>query len=535
MKTIVTRVCLAVFAVLATALPPAIADEVVFRRGNEDDPESLDPARSDTWLALNLHNDLFEGLTTLDSHDQPHPAVAESWKVSPDGLTWTFTLKPGLKWSDGSPLVAQDFVYAIRRVADPAVASTYAFLMFPLQNAHEIVEGKIKDLSKLGVEAPDARTLKFTLVRPVPYFLTLMAHDKFMPVPKAAVEKWGMAWTQPEHIVSNGAFKLQEWTPQSRIVAVRNPNYREAAKVKIDKVIYYPIASPTEELNRFRAGELDLTYEAPQNQLENLRQTMGGELVGEDQYRTVWWGFNMKQAPFKDNPKLRKAMSLVIDRALIRDKVTHTGNPIAYGIVPDVGDPNYVAQKVSWADMPMPERVALAKQLYREAGYGPDKPLTVSVKLVADENMRKMIIAMANMWQTTLGLKVELVPEEFKQLLAERHLKGPDLQLFQDRWIGDYPDATTFLDSYVTGEGENDSGYSNPAYDALITEAEKSTDIKKRAELLQKAEAVALEDNPIIPMYTELHWHLTKAYVKGPHESPCGYFYSKDITIEPHS
>ncbi len=189
----------------------------------------------------------------------------------------------------------------------------------------------------------------------------------------------------------------------------------------------------------------------------------------------------------------------------------HTGYPVAYGVVPAVGDPNYFAQKVSWAALPMAERIAKAKELYREAGYGPDHPLTVEVRMQTDENSRKMIVAMASMWQSALGVKIEPVPEEFKTLVADRHQKAIT-QLFQDAWIGDYPDATTFLDLFTTDAmSEDDQGYSNPAYDSLIAEAENTADVKHRAELLQKAEGLLLEDGTVITMYNRLDWHLDQA------------------------
>ncbi len=170
------------------------------------------------------------------------------------------------------------------------------------------LRGKIKDFNKLGVEALDARTLRFTLVRPTPYFLAVLAHDKFMPVQRANVEKYGVSFTQPGHLVSNGAYILQEWTPESRIVLVRNPHFHDAAKVHVDKVIYYPIQSQTEEVNRYRAGELDITYSVPNNQIDALRQSYGAELESTPEFSLDWWGFNLTKPPFADNPKLRQAL-----------------------------------------------------------------------------------------------------------------------------------------------------------------------------------------------------------------------------------
>ncbi|HXP96722.1 MAG TPA: peptide ABC transporter substrate-binding protein [Telmatospirillum sp.] len=509
------------------------SDGIVLRRGNAAEPESLDPARSDTVNASRIQDDLFEGLVILDADDRPQPGAAESWTVSSDGLTYVFKLRPGLVWSDGSPLTAEDFVYSFRRVVDPATASSYAFILFSFQNAEEIVQGKIKDLSKLGVEAPDSRTLRIQLKRPTPYLLAELAHAKFMPVKRANVEKYGASFTQPGNLVSNGAFVLEEWTPQARIVVAKNPKYWDAANVHIDKVIFYPISSPNEELNRYRAGELDVTYIVPNAQIDTLRKTLGPELHSNTQFELNYLGFNLTKPPFADNPKLRQALSMVIDRETLVEKLIKDGAPAAYSAVPAAGDPNYKPAKLIWSSLPMAERISKAKAIYAEAGYGPDHPLSIEFRFQTDEDARKVVIAIASMWQTALGVKTSLVSEEFKMLVAHRHEKQLT-QVFYDAWVGDYPDATTFLDLFTSGSGENDPGYANPKFDALIAEAGKTLDVAGRASLLQRAETLLLEDNAIIPTYNRVELFLVKPYVKDYRPNPCGYTYSKTVTILPH-
>jgi oligopeptide transport system substrate-binding protein len=534
-----TRAALVMSALLAclatdlSIIPTAhAADGIVLRRGNAAEPESLDPALVDTVNANRILDDLFEGLVILDAEDRPQPGVAESWTISPDGLTYVFKLRPGLVWSDGSPLTAEDFVYSFRRVVDPATASAYAYMLFPFQNAEEIVQGKIKDLSKLGVAAPDARTVRIQLTRPTPYLLAEMAHAKFQPVKRANVEKFGAGFTQPGNLVSNGAFMLEEWTPQARIVLAKNPKYWDASNVHLDKVIFYPITSPNEELNRYRAGELDATYIVPDAQIDTLRKTLGEELHANTQFMLYYLGFNLTKPPFANSPKLRQALSMVVDREMLVDKLLKDGSPVAYSVVP-VGDPNYVPRKISWSSLPMAERIAKAKALYAEAGYGPDHPLTVEYRIHTGEDARKMAIAIASMWQTTLGVKASLISEEFKMLVAHRHEKQVT-QVFYDAWVGDYPDATTFLDLFTSGSGENDSGYANPKFDALISEAGKTADVVRRTALLQEAESLLLEDNAIIPTYNRVELFLVKPYVQGYRPNPCGYTYSKFVTITPH-
>lgn len=525
------------FACLAADLSMVRAahanDEIVLRRGNAAEPESLDPAKSDTVSASRIQDDLFEGLVILDADDRPQPGAAESWTGSPDGLTYTFKLRAGLVWSDGSPLTAEDFVYSFRRVVDPATASSYAYIFFPVRNAEEIVQGKIKDLSRLGVEVIDPRTLRIQLSRPTPYFLAELAHAKFMPVKRDNVETFGAGFTQPGHLVSNGAFILEEWTPQARIVVAKNPRYWDAANVHIDKVIFYPISSPNEELNRYRAGELDITDGVPIAQIESLRKNFGQELRVNAQFETNYLGFNLTKPPFAGNPKLRQALSMAIDRETIVDKLIRDGSTVAYSIVPSVGDPAYKPSKVSWSALPPAERIAKAKALYAEAGFGPDHPLTVELRLTNNEDSRKVAIAIASMWQTTLGIKTSLVGEEFKMLVAHRHEKQVT-QVFTDAWVGDYPDATTFLDLFTSGSGENDPGYANPKFYALIDEAGKMLDTAQRSALLQQAESLLLEDNAVVPTYNHAELFLVKPYVKDYRPNPCSYTYSKTVTILPH-
>jgi oligopeptide transport system substrate-binding protein len=512
----------------------AFADDgVVLRRGNGAEPESLDPARSDTVNASRIQDDLFEGLVILDADDRPQPGAAESWTVSADGLTYDFKLRAGLQWSDGSPLTAEDFVYSFRRVVDPATASSYAYIFFSFQNAEEIVEGKIKDLSKLGVQAVDPRTLRIQLRRPTPFLLAELAHTKFMPVKRSDVEKYGAAFTQPGNLISNGAFILEEWTPQARIVLAKNSKYWDAANVHIDKVIFYPISSPNEELNRYRAGELDITYIVPNAQIDTLRKTLGPELHRNTQFELHYLGFNLTKPPFAGNPKLRQALSMTIDRETLAEKLLKDGSPVAYSVVPAAGDPNYVPRKLSWSSLPMAERLTKAKALYAEAGYGPDRPLAVEMRMTTSEDARKAAIAIASMWQTALGVKTTLIGEEFKMLVAHRHEKQIT-QVFADAWVGDYPDATTFLDLFTSGSGENDPGYANPKFDALIAEAAKTLDVAQRAALLQQAETLLLEDNAIIPTFNHVESFLVKPYVTGYSPNPCSYTYSKTVTMLPH-
>ena len=512
----------------------AQAGERLLRRGNGSEPESLDPAKVESVQASRILNDLFENLVTLDAADRPVPAAAQSWQVSPDGLVYTFHLRPGLQWSDGSPLTAEDFVYGIRRVVDPATQSASTFLTFPIKNAEAISEGKIKDLTQLGVEAPDPATLRFTLVRPTPYWVAAMSHPKFLPLKRSLVEKYGAAFIQPGKLVSNGPFVLQDWTPQSRMVLVKNPKFHDAAAVKLDKVVFYPIESEAEEFSRYRAGELDVTYFMPSQQADLIRQNMASELRTEPNLTMDYLGFNLGNPMFAKQPRLRRALSMVIDRQNLVDKTVKTGAPVEYSIVPSVGLPGYIDQSADWAWLPMADKIAAARELYKAAGYSDSHPLELEMRIMASDNVRKIALAIAGMWQSSLGVKTRIVAEDFNALVEHRHKKAADLQVFWYAWSADYPDATTFLDLFTGDSPENDTGYANAAYDKLIAEAERTADDNRRAGLLQDAEELLINDNPVIPLYTRTQPYLVKPWVRGYHTNPCGLTYDRDVTVLPH-
>jgi oligopeptide transport system substrate-binding protein len=525
---------LALASLLAALAPNAWATEQVFRRGNGAEPESLDPARVESVPASRILGDLYEGLVTLDAADRPVPAAAQSWQVSPDGLVYTFHLRSGLQWSDGSPLTAEDFVYGIRRVLDPASQSASAFLTFPIKNAEAIAEGKITDTSQLGVEAVDATTLRFTLVRPTPYWVAAMSHPKFLPVKRGIVEKYGASFSQPGKLVSNGPFVLQDWTPQSRMVLVRNPKFHDAAQVHLDKVIFYPIESEAEEFSRYRGGELDATYFMPSQQADLIRQNMAAELRSEPSLTMDYLAFNMRNPLFGKNPLLRQALSMVIDRQALVDKTVKTGAPIEYSVVPSVGLPGYIDQSADWAWLPMTDKIATARDLFRQAGYSQDKPLQIELRILASDNTRKIANAVSAMWQSALGVKTAIVAEDFNTLLEHRRKPGSDIQVIWYAWAADYPDPTTFLDLFTSESPENSTGYANPAYDKLIAEAERTADDYRRAGLLQDAEELLVHDNPVIPLYARAQPYLVKPWVRGYHIDPCGLAYSREVTVLPH-
>ena len=353
-----------VFAATASASSHA---EVVLKRGNGAEPESLDPAISTGVPESFIQMDIFEGLVHPGPDGTLRPGVAESWEISDDGLTYVFKLRPDAVWSDGTPLTAGDFVYSWSRMVDPATASNYAFILWPITDAERITKGELPK-ERIGAQAVDDRTLKVTLRSPTPYFLQMLMHHSAYPVPRQAIEKFGREWTRPGNIVSNGAYMIQEWVPQGHIKAVRNPRFRDAAEVRIDTVFYYPVEEYGTELKQFRAGELHTTYDVPQEQIPMLEKDMAGQFRNSPYFGTYYYGINVTREPFKSNVRLRHALAMALDRDILVKQITKGGEIPAYGWVPP-GVPGYQQQQVEWAGTDQKARVAEAKKILAEAGF----------------------------------------------------------------------------------------------------------------------------------------------------------------------
>lgn len=486
--------------------------EMVLRRGNGAEPQSLDPHIVEGVPGSHVLRDLYEGLTAEDAGANIIPGVAEKWDIAEDGKKITFHLRK-TNWSDGTPLTAHDFVYGWQRAVDPAVGSKYSFILFPVKNAEKINTGEIKDIKELGVKAVDDHTLEVELENPTPYFIAMLAHSTASPAPKHVIEKHGKEWTRPENFVGNGAFKMESWQPNASIVVVKSDQYWNKDSVKLDKVIFYPTEDQGSELKRYRADELDWTYEIPNDQIKWLRENLKDELVIGPYLGTYYYGFNLSQPPFKDNPKLAKALSLAIDRNVITEKVTGVGEVPAYGIVPPgiAGYENYVPE---YASLNQQERNEMAKKLYEEAGYGKDKPLKIDIMYNTNENHKKIAVAISAMWKQVLGVETTLTNQEWKVYLQTRKEKKAT-QVFRAGWIGDYPDAFTFLDMFQSTSGLNDVAYASEKYDALIKQSAAEQDPAKRAAILKETEQTFIEDYALAPVYHYVTKRLVKPHVKG--------------------
>lgn len=511
----------------------ALAGEegVVFHRGNGGEPDTLDPHRNEENSGAEILRDLFEGLTTETVDARIVPGTAESWTISDDGLVYTFSLRADARWSNGDPVVAEDFVAGMRRTVDPATASTYAQILYPIENAEAVVTGK-QPPSALGVEALDASTLEIRLAAPTPYFLALLSHSTTYPVHRASLAQHGAGFARPGTLVSNGAYRLAEWVVQSHIKLRRNEHYWDNDNVHIDTVYYYATENVDAELRRYRAGELDYTFQFPSSQYEWIQENLPGELHNEPYISTYFYGLDLTEPPF-DDVRLRQALSMAIDRRVISEEVAGAGQPPAFGLVPD-GVADYDGVRYGWASLAPEKRIAEARRLYAEAGYSPDKPLRVEIRYNTSENHRRIAIAIAAMWQQNLGVEASLINEEWKVMLQTR-LDPAAWEIMRFGWIGDYNDAFTFLEIFESAHGQNFTGYSDPEYDRLIETIAREGDPERRRDLMQAAERRVLDAYPVLPIYFYTNKHLVKPYVRGFEANIMDHNYSRHFRVERNS
>lgn len=507
-----------------------LAVEQILHRGNGTEPETLDPHRAEGVTAANVLRDLFEGLVTEAPDGELIPGAAASWTVSADGLAYTFRLQPDGRWSNGDPVTAADFVYGLRRSADPATLSEYSAILYPIENAADVVAGTLPP-DRLGVRAIDAQTLEIRLHAPTPYLLGLMTHASTYPVHPPSVEQHGARFARPGILVSNGPFQLAEWVVQSHIRLLRNSHYRDDAHTTLEEVWYYPVDNAEAELNRYRAGEFDMTGTVPARQIGWLKKNLPDELRISPYLGSYVFGFNTTQPPFRDQPKLRKALALALDREILTSRISGAGELPAYSWVPPIS--GYTQQIPDWAHWTQVQRNDEARRLYAEAGYSEQRPLRMQLLYNTESNHRRLAVAMAAMWREVLGVQTELLNQEWQVFLQTRRSRI-DTQLFRYGWIGDYNDPYTFAEILESKHGLNDMGYSNPRYDALLAAAASDSNPVTRVETLAAAERLMLEDMPIVPLYFYVSKQMVKPWVDGFEANIMDHHHSRHLRILKH-
>jgi oligopeptide transport system substrate-binding protein len=486
---------LALTAIVAAGLPAA--GEMVYHRGNSADPETLDQHKTSTVYEAHILRDLYEGLVVYDATAEVVPGVAESWELSDDGRTYTFRLRADAKWSNGDPVTAGDFVYSFRRIMLPETGAKYADVLYPIANAEKIHAGELP-ATELGVAALDDRTLEITLEAPTPYFLELLTHQTGLPVHPPSVEALGADFVRPGKMVSNGAYVLQAFVPNAEIKLTKNPMFHDADSVRIDTVYYYPTEDRSAALRRFQAGELDSNNDAPIEQVAWMRENLGDQFRVAPYLGIYYYAVNTAKPPF-DDPRVRRALSMVIDREFLAEEIWGGTMVAGYSFVPpgtaNYGDPAYA----DYRDMSMIDREDAAAALLAEAGFGPDHPLDIEIRYNTSENHKNTALAIADMWQP-LGVKTTLLNSDTATHFAVLRDKG-DYDVARAGWIADYNDPQNFLFMVESdNEGFNYANYANPEYDALMERAAAETDLDKRAKLLFQAETIFMRDLPFIPL-----------------------------------
>ncbi|MFM5138572.1 peptide ABC transporter substrate-binding protein [Aeromonas rivipollensis] len=505
---------------------PALSDRQTLVKGNGAEPESLDPAQIRSGFPGEVVLvDLFEGLVSEDGQGRIVPAQALRWETSEDGLVWRFFLRPQLKWSNGEPLTARDFVYAWRRLLSPEQASPSAGLLLAtgINNAQSIYAGAL-DLDALGVEAESDQILKVILERPVPYFLQLISQRPFVPVNERAITQFGKQWTQPGKMVSNGPYRLVNWVPNERIEAERNVQYWDDAHTRIQRVTYLPLASQHAERLRYEAGEIQLTNRVA---LEYYQKTMAEtpeRIWGLPLLGTYLYTFNLRRPELQD-VRVRQALSMAVDRRLLTEKVSGQGERPAWSLLPGMPDYQELGSALALEDMPT--RLARAAALLTEAGYNSAHPLKLTLTYNTSENHKKLALAVAAMWKP-LGVEITLNNMEWNAYQVAKD--SGDFMLARSFLFGDYVEPSSMLGSFRCQDPQNESGYCNPAFDGLLQQAADTLDGSARTGLYRKAEQLLMEEMPVIPVYHYNQMRLVDPALRGlPSSNLKGAIATKDL------
>jgi oligopeptide transport system substrate-binding protein len=478
--------------------------------GNGAEPLSLDPHQASGTWENRIIGDMLQGLTTDDPQGRPIPGMATEWSTSPDGLVWTFKLRDA-KWSDGQPVTADDFVFAWQRIMTTTPPAKYASILYVIKNAEKIYDGRIKDVTQLGVRAIDAKTLEVTLEHPAPYLPGLLTHYTSFPIPKHVVEKVGKDWIKAENFVGNGPYKLQQWKPNDFVHVVRNANYYDNANVCIDQIFFYPTADDNAAERKVRTGDLDINTNFSGSRLEEINKNLPGYARIHGYTGLTYYIFNLRKAPFND-ARVRAAISMTADREFVTKEILKAGQQPAYSLVPPgIADYQTGAMSTDFKGQSMEERLARAKKLLEEAGYGPEKPLkfTFSFRNSGD-NPRVAPVVQQNWAKIAPWVQVEILGAE-TQINYEK-LRTGDFELGDAGWISDFNDAKNFVYLFQTSTDQLNYGkYSNPEFDKLMEAADVEKDAVKRANMMKQAEGILLKENGFMPM-----WFLTNRNLVSP-------------------
>ena len=490
-----------------TAGTPA-APRTVLNFGNGTEPQDLDPQVVTGVPENKIINALFEGLVSEGpTGSDTVPGVANRWDISPDGRTYTFHLRPEAKWSNGEPVTAQDFLASYRRILTPSLAAEYAYKFYVIAGAEGFHRGQHSDFEKVGFRAPDAHTLVFTLNSPAPYLIEALKHYCWFPVPIATIKQHGEVyrpgapWTRAGRIVGNGPFILAEWRPNQRIVVTKSPTYWDRATVKLDTINFMPTESIDTEERMFRTGQIDRTQELPSTKIDTYKRDFAASYRQDPYYGVYFYRVNVTRPPLND-PRVRRALALSIDRESLVKNVTRGGQQPAYNFCPP--SPLFTSEARIQGDL------AEARRLLAEAGFPEGRGFPkISILYNTSENHRAIAEAVQQMWRRNLGVEIGLTNQEWKVYLDSQDTLAYDLS--RSGWIADYTDPNTFMEMWATGGGNNDTGWSHPAYDKLVLAARNAGTNPERFAVYQQMEKILAEELPVIPIY-----FYTKVYAVNP-------------------
>ncbi len=504
-------VCQRTVAVVASTLlvAPLAADaSSTLRIGSPGDPQTLDPHRYTLNVEEHILKDMFLGLTTMDANGAIVPGSAESWEVSSDGLVWKFHLRDN-SWSDGIPVTAEDFVYSFQRLLNPETAAPLAYFLYGIENAREINGGTL-DPSRLGVTALNAKTLEIRLERPFPYFAERLFYPTGYPVPRHVIEKHGKDWIKPQNWVSNGAFSLKDWRPSQAVILQSNRHFYDRDNAKIQNVEYVPVSDALAGYHRYLADELDVIGDFPAGEISSLRKSHPEHLQLSPLLSTMYLVFNVSVAPFED-VRVRRALAMAIDREKLTQRVLRSDEIANASMVPTM-----VPDYQSLVELRSPN-TTLAKSLLEQAGFTEEEPLKITLRYITGSENKQIHVAIAAMWQE-IGVRTSLHHTELKVHFSDLH--GGDFEVAQAGWFGEN-NPEHYVELLWSQIGSINYGrYSSPEFDELIEQAKDTVDRDVRAELLGRAESVALKEFPVVPLYSVTIRSLVNPRVGGWYTNP---------------
>ena len=481
--------------------------------GNGGEPASLDPHLTKFLSEGCILMALFEGLTALDEQTtRPVPAVAERWDVTPDGLVYTFHLRSSARWSNGDPVTAADFAFAFQRILNPEFGAAYVYMLHPIKNAEAFNTGKIRDYSAVGVAAVDEHTLRITVERPTPHLPALAAHMTWLPLHRPTLEKLRAVdsrtapWARAGTLVGNGPFTLAEWRADVHVVVRKNPLYWDASRNRLERIVFLPTEkTEVEELN-FRAGQTHVTWGLPPAKITAYREREPARLRLDPLFDTFFLRFNVTKAPC-DNQKVRRALALAINReGIMRAVFADSRRPAAHLTPPDCGGYTARAQ--------MPTDPAAARLLLAEAGFPAGRGLpAVEILVTNGTEYSRIAEVIQETWRRDLGVGSTIATKELRTFFQSQQTL--DYSVAIGDWVADFADPATFLEVFLGKGGNNWTGWANPEYDRLIAEAARTLNPERRFEFFQQAEALLLDEAPIMPLYFDTQAHLIHPAVKG--------------------